>query len=81
MWKTIHSHNSLPSPFHAGQQLGHTLLWDAIPFVNQHLSRLWGSFCTKTASSDDKPCFYSEGDDTPYHHTVSTKSCYPIQSA
>ena len=39
------------------------------------------SLCIEIASNDDKPCFSSEGDATPHHHTASTKRCYSIGAA
>ncbi|KAL6490631.1 hypothetical protein MHYP_G00009760 [Metynnis hypsauchen] len=39
------------------------------------------SLCIEIASSDDKPCFSSEGDAAPHNHTASTKRCYSIGAA
>lgn len=39
------------------------------------------SLCTEITSNDDKPCFSSEWDPTPQHHTASTKSCYSTVAA
>ena len=36
--RTIQSHNSLAPRPPAGHQLGHTLLWEGIPFFNLHLT-------------------------------------------
>lgn len=39
------------------------------------------SLCFKIAADDDKPCFSSEGDAAPNHHTASNKSCFTSSAA
>ena len=47
--RTIHSHNSLAP--HAG----HTLLWDGIPFFNQHLSQVSQRGCVGHSGTNSTP--------------------------
>ncbi|XP_078100190.1 general transcription factor 3C polypeptide 3 isoform X3 [Sander vitreus] len=53
--RTIHSHNSLAPPPHAGHQPGHTLLWDGIPFFNQHLLQVSQRGCVGHSGTNSTP--------------------------
>ena len=53
--RTIHSHNSLAPPPHAGHQPGHTLMWDGIPFFNQHLSQVSQRGCVGHSGTNSTP--------------------------
>ena len=52
---TIHSHNSLAPPPHAGHQPGHTLLQDGIPFFNQHPSQVSQHGCVGQSGTNNTP--------------------------
>ena len=58
--RTIHSHNSLAPPPHAGHQPGHTLLWDGIPFFNQHLSQVSQRGCVGHSGTNSTPKLISQ---------------------
>ncbi|XP_051239305.1 uncharacterized protein LOC127353784 [Dicentrarchus labrax] len=53
--RTIHSHNGLAPPPHAGHQPGHTLLWDGIPFFNQYLSQVSQRGCVGHSGTNSTP--------------------------
>lgn len=53
--RTIHSHNSLAPSAHAGHQPAHTLLWDGIPFFNQHLSHVSQRGCVDHSGTNSMP--------------------------
>ena len=53
--RTIHSHKSLEPPSHAGYHPGHTLLWDGIPFFNQHLLQVSQSGCVGHSGMNSSP--------------------------
>lgn len=71
--RTIHAHSSLLPLPHAGQQLGHTLLWDG--FFNQD-----GMSGTVLDCGDLKPLMITRSSSkevaASLHHTAYTKNCY-----